>query len=197
MEPSESFCSKGGIEIVEYGVALQAERMGAVGDGVPDGEDEDGRGEQSRKSHTMTHISGVRIYFAPCFSGGPNALGLLRQKLLLETETSEERVQLLQVFEHENFGEGRDLVGVKANAGGGDGLAERFDFGSDQVDHGQRNLEIIRAKTLEKCSDGADVFGKASFEDDDVVQVRDQALQIVGGLINDHHEPPWRGVDAF
>lgn len=109
---------QGGSELIEYGVALLAERTVAVGGGVPVREVEDGKGEQSGKSRTMTHISSVKVYFEPCFSGGPNALALIRQNISLYTETSEERVPLLQVFGHEHCGEGRDLVGVRANAAG-------------------------------------------------------------------------------
>lgn len=79
-----------------------------------------------------------------------------------------------------------DLINIRE----GDCVAEKAGFGRAQADLGRGMLEVVYAKTLEKCSNGADVVGGVGVKDDHVVEVRDHVLYTADDLVDDLDEPP-------
>ena len=90
---------------------------------------------------------------------------------------------------HGHLGEGGNLVGVGAEAAGGDGESQEVGSGGANCGFGGGKFKAVFAKALEKGSDVGGVVGRGGVEDDDVVEVCGDAFQAFDNLVDDLNEP--------
>lgn len=74
---------------------------------------------------------------------GTDSLDYAWQERSVVADASKKRTYLLKAFGHGHVGEGGDFVGVKANAGGGNGEANKMSFGGTQSGLGWGNLGSV------------------------------------------------------
>ena len=97
---------------------------------------------------------------------------------------------------HGNSGEGGDLVGVRDVAASGDGVPQEVGGSGANFGLGERKFEVVLAEATKGLHVG-DVVGGVGVEDDDVVEVRDDAFKAFDDLVNDHNKPTEGGTGAL
>ena len=74
----------------------------------------------------MASMAGVKMNLTPCFEEGVDGAepgGHVGDEFAVLANAVEEGTELFDVGGHRHFGEGGDLVGVRANASGGKGVS--------------------------------------------------------------------------
>lgn len=87
-----------------------------------------------------------------------------------------ERV-LLDVFGHGHVVECDDLEGVKANAGGGDGVSQELYLRGANLGFGGRKIEVVPPQGFEEGADGGDVGHGVRVDNYDGVEVGGYAVE--------------------
>ena len=116
------------------------------------------------------------------------------EEFAVVADASEKGAGLLGVLGHGHLGEGGNLVGVRANAGGGDGVSQEIGVGGAELGLGGGKFEVVLSKAFEEGSDVGNVSGGVRIENDDVVQVGGDAFEVLDDLVDDFNEPARRGV---
>ena len=170
------FCERGA-EDVAAGVTAQEEGAGIVGDVVVVGENQD-RGER-----TVASMAGVKRNLAPCLSKtmrGRRRVETFPVLFLVVANSANERAALFQVRRHRHLRESSDLVGVRANAGGGDRMPQEVGFGGANSCLRGGALKGLETKTLEEGSVVGGVGCGVQIADVDVVKVQAATRSIPG-----------------
>ena len=118
----------------------------------------------------------------------------IRQEFSIVPNAPKECTGLISVVGHGHLGEHDDLVSVKTNAGGRDGVSQKIGVGGAKLGLGGNKFEVVLPKAFEDGADVGDMGRGVGVEGDDVVEVCGDPIEVYDDLVDDLDEPPGRGL---
>ena len=145
------FLLEGGGKPVDTGVAAKADGAGGVGDGVPVQVDQDWTGGElvedvSDDSINFWGENELNASFKQGIIYWAKPRGENVQYFSIVPNASKEWTRPLSALEHGHLGERGDLVSVRTNARGGDGISQEIGIEGAKPDLGGGNFEVVRSK---------------------------------------------------
>ena len=90
-----------------------------------------------------------------------------------------------------------DLVGNRANAGGGDRVSQEVGVGGAKLGFGGGKLEVVLLKAFDEGADVDDVDRGVGVVNYDVVEVGCHAVEVLDALVDALDEPAGHGTDTL
>lgn len=108
--------------------------------------------------------------------------GYVHEDLAVVANASDERAEIFDIGGHRNFSEGGDLIDLRANARGGDGVTQEVGVDGAKFSVNGKQVKIALSEAVEEGRDVVDARSGVGVEDDYVVKVDRNTFKVFDDL---------------